>query len=136
MTYTPARMVRRALRAASFAAVVLALWTMARPARAASAPFCDDRGATALAAPPALEAPGEAIRRASSSTCNHDKVELGLSVRAPRHRAAPPSDDTHHAWQPHVRLPGPALDEVQEVAAARASPCLGVRSRVERPPRV
>lgn len=136
MTYTPARMVRRALRAALFAALVLVLWTLARPARAASAPFCDDRGATALAAPPALEASGEAIRRAHISSCTHEKVELGLTVRAQRRAAAPPSEGSDKGWQPEVRLIGPALGEVPKAAPVPASPSLGVRARVERPPRI
>jgi len=135
MTYTPARMLRRALRSALFAALVLALWTLARPARAASAPFCDDRGATALAAPPALEAPDEAIRRARVPSCTHDRVDLGLTVRARHGGTAPPPEDSDKGWQPQVRLPGPALDEVLESAPSPAPPCTAVRSRVERPPR-
>src|SRR5579859_2664378 len=54
---------RAALRAALFASVMFAIWSFSRSA-AAGAALCDDRGASATAEPPALEAPGEAIQRA------------------------------------------------------------------------
>jgi hypothetical protein len=135
MTYTAAPMVGRALRAALFAALVLALWTLARPVHAASAPFCDDRGATALAAPPALDAPDEAIRRALALSCGHEKVEFGLAVRTQHRTAAPPSDDAERGWQSPATRPGPAESEPLVSAPVPASPCVGVRARVERPPR-
>jgi hypothetical protein len=135
MTYSVAAMIGRALRAALFAALVLALWTVTRPAHAASAPFCDDRGATALAAPPALEASDEAIRRALALGCEHEKVEFGLAVRAPHRSAAPPSNDPDRGWQSPVTLPGPAQDETVVSVQVGASPWIGVRFRVERPPR-
>jgi len=119
-----------------FAALVLALWTQARPARAASAPFCDDRGATALAAPPALEAPDEAIRRARISSCAHEKAELGLTVSAQHRGAAPCSEDSDKGWQPQATTPCPAPAEALESAPVLPSHCVGVRSRVERPPRI
>lgn len=135
MTYSVGAMVGRALRAALFAALVLALWTLARPAHAASAPFCDNRGATALAAPPALEAPDEAIRRALALSCEHEKVEFGLAVRAQHRSAAPRSNDPDMGWQSPVTLPGAAQDETVVSTQVRASPCIGVRFRIERPPR-
>jgi|HubBroStandDraft_6_1064221.scaffolds.fasta_scaffold15261_2 hypothetical protein len=129
-------MVGRALRAALFAALVLALWTLARPAHAAFAPFCDDRGATALAAPPAIEAPDEAIRRTLASSCEHEKVEFGLSVRAQRKSTAPLSDGSEKGWQSQVSSSGPAPGEMLESVPVQPSPCIGVRVRVERPPRI
>jgi hypothetical protein len=128
-------MVGRALRAALCAALVLAVWTLARPAKAASAPFCDDRGATALAAPPALEAPDEAIRRARVSNCEHEKVEFAQTVRTPRKSAPPPSDASDKGWQSQATLSGAAGYERLEFEIVHASPCIGARTRVERPPR-
>ena len=69
---TARSMVTRVFRTAIFAGVMLALWTLGRPAHAATlAPFCDDRGATALAPPPALEAPDEAVRQGRRPPVRH-----------------------------------------------------------------
>lgn len=128
-------MVGRALRAALFAAGLMVLWTVARPAHAASAPFCDDRGATALAAPPTLEAPDDAIRRTLFSSCDHDQVEFGLAVRTQHGRATPPSDDSERGWRLPAVLPVPAPGALLLRAHVHSAPCVGVRARVERPPR-
>jgi hypothetical protein len=128
-------MVRRALRAALFAVVAVVVWTVARPARAAPAPFCDDRGASALAAPPALEAPDDAIRRAVFSGCDHDKLESGISVRSPHERVASQSDDSSSCWRSDGTVPSPALEATPGSVFVRLPRIVGVSSRVERPPR-
>jgi hypothetical protein len=128
-------MVRRGLRAAIFTALVFVLWSFSRPAFAASAPFCDDRGATALAAPPALEATGEAIVRARFSSCEYGRPRLELAV-GPAHRIlSPPADDAGYGWAMARARLEPAASGSLEVFLVMPPPCHGVRGRVERPPR-
>jgi len=128
-------MVGRSLRTAVFAAIVMVFWTLARPAHATPAPFCDDRGASALAPPPVFEAPDDAIRRAAFSSCDHDRVEFGVAVRVQHHGGAPQSDAPEMGWRRHTALAGPAEGMMLESAPVPGSPCVGVRHRVERPPR-
>jgi hypothetical protein len=128
--------VGRILRAMVFASLLLATWTLARPAHAFSlAPFCDDRGATALAPAPALQTPDEAIRRAKTPACEGDELIFGLAV-GPAHRAlAQPVDHVESAQpvKPSVLVP---LDGTSIDFAERASLMqLAARGRVERPPR-
>jgi hypothetical protein len=129
-------MVRALLRAAVFGSVFLTLWTLARPASAAIAPLCDDRGASGVAMPPPLEAPEDAIQRAhATASCTRDEIPLGASMgpthkRAPK--AAPSAEPAHPAAQP--RLVFPARRESRGLAVV-ALPRDGVRYRIERPPR-
>ncbi|HEY5147635.1 MAG TPA: hypothetical protein VII82_12765 [Polyangiaceae bacterium] len=130
-------MVVRALRAALFASILLAVWSFARPARAASlAPFCDDRGATAIASPPALEAPDEAVRRAAAPSCTPDGPLFGLAFdHGHSHGAkASPEQEPAIAVVP-VAIAHPTGDLIA-FATRETSPPYGVRYRVERPPRV
>jgi len=128
-------MVRRALRAAIFTALVFVLWSFSRPAFAASAPFCDDRGATALAAPPALEATGEAIVRARFSSCEYGRPLLELAV-GPAHRSiTPPADDAGFGCATAPARLEPAASGLLEVSFVVPPPRHGIRGRVERPPR-
>jgi len=133
-------MVTRVFRTAIFAGVMLALWTLGRPARAATlAPFCDDRGATALAPPPALEAPDEAIRRAAAVPCDTDGPMFPDSCLAlsPAHRtvrATSPGDEAAASVLAPQLLP-PPLDGPFLFVVREAPPSAGVRYRVERPPR-
>jgi hypothetical protein len=129
-------MVRAFVRAALFGSVFLALWTLARPAAAALAPLCDDRGASAVAAPPPLEAPDEAIERARA-TCPTTHGDLPLGARI-----SPAQKDVPRLWSSQPRaVPAAALriappsGAVREQAIRVALARDGVRSRVERPPR-
>ena len=126
----------RILRAALFASFFLAAWAFARPARASAlAPFCDDRGATALAAAPALEATDEAIARAKASPCDGNEPLVGLAV-GPGHRApAAPSDDVGSAQPVTLPLLVPLVGISIDFAARARAEQHGVRWRVERPPR-
>jgi hypothetical protein len=129
-------MVTRVFRTAIFAGVMLAFWTLARPAHAALAPFCDDRGATALAAPPALEAPDEAIQRAAAPPCETTDTPLyGLVLgRAHAGVRSVPAD----AAPAGTVAPLPPLPQVSEPFAfleGDLPPQAGARYRVERPPR-
>jgi hypothetical protein len=128
--------VPRILRAALFASFLLATWTFARPARASAlAPFCDDRGATALAPAPALEATDEAIARAKTSPCDLNEPLVGLAV-GPSHRApAAPPDDIGSAQPVTPPLLEPRVAISIDFAARARSEQHGVRWRVERPPR-
>jgi hypothetical protein len=129
-------MVRAFLRAALFGGVFLALWTLAHPAAAANAPLCDDRGASAVADPPPLEAPEVAIERARA-TCAYTLGGLPFGARiSPAHRNLPRFSPAPAPALPAAVLqvaPAAAEEPLRAVLAAR--PCDGVRSRVERPPR-
>jgi len=128
-------MLAKAIRAALFTGLVLALWTFARPARAdVLAPFCDDRGATALAPPPALEPTDQALLRASAPPSDDGGPSFGASLVPARHvfRAK--------ASEAAVRVPMPAIVSPSPISALvvferEALPQAGVRFRIERPPR-
>ncbi len=135
-------MLARAVRAALVLATMFVVLAMARPAyaAAASAPFCDDRGATALAPPPTLEAPDGAIQRARAQACGlkTDGDAWLAMFRSGRGRAeataAPdgPAASTTTAATPAIAAADcvvlPALE-------TRAAPAATPGSRVERPPR-
>jgi hypothetical protein len=142
-------MLAKALRAALFTGLVLALWTFARPARAdvlapdalardavarSLAPFCDDRGATALAPPPALEPTDEALLRASAPPSDDGGPSFGASLVAARRVART------RAVELTPVLPSPAIVSPPPIYALvlferAALPQAGVRFRIERPPR-
>jgi hypothetical protein len=131
-----ALMVRRVVRTAMIASFVLAMWTVARPAHAATlAPFCDDRGATSLAPPPALEAPDEAIRRTRASTCDGNGTLPGHVLAPGHHRIAAPSCQVEPG-QP-VRPPTlvPVRSASVDFVVRAVLRSRGVRGRVDRPPR-
>jgi hypothetical protein len=127
----------QAVRAALFAGVVLAIWTFALPALAEPAALCDDRGATVLAGPPALEAPDIAVERARVGTsCEGEDRFLGAAFVPGQRSSAPvpPTAEPFAPTQPQVLTP--PSGQVLPVATVVALPHDGVRSRVERPPRV
>jgi hypothetical protein len=129
-------MLRRALRAVLFAIVTIALWTVARPAQAMPAGFCDDRGASAIAPDPLLEAPDVAIQRARiAPTCDGEEVQLGAAV-APGHGQPPiasaSADPALPAATPAVPPASFDLCTFAPVAQPRAD---GVTSTLDRPPR-
>jgi len=129
-------MVVRVLRGALFAGILLAVWSFALPARAASlAPFCDDRGATAIAAPPALEAPDEAVRRAAAPACTPDGPLFGLAFDEGHQRGADPSPGQEPALAVSPVVFAPPPGEALAFVIRETSPPYGVRVRVERPPR-
>jgi hypothetical protein len=128
-------MVRAFLRVALFGGVFLALWTLARPAAAATAPLCDDRGASAVAAPPALVAPDQAIERART-TCSYTKeLPFGACI-SPAQKTVPRSSPVaDHAVPAAALRIAPAAAEQPQPVIPVARALEGVRSRVERPPR-
>ena len=119
------------------ASLALAVFVLARPARAASAPFCDDRGASAIAAPPVLEAPGDAIRQAAHVSCESEERDLvdasiGVGHRVLVRTLVAPEPAVAPTRAPLAR-PISALLPVQPPGATRIAE--GVGFRVERPPR-
>ena len=129
-------MLRRTLRAVLFAIVTIALWTVARPAHAMPAPFCDDRGATAIAEPPLLVAPEIAVHRAIAAvSCDAEDLVLGAAV-APGQGDAPASAaQAEPAVPPAAPVVAPAESSSASVATDVLPVADGVRSELERPPR-
>lgn len=129
-------MPRRLLRAALFAIVTVALWALARPAMAMPAGYCDDRGATAIAPPPVLEAPDVAVRQARvAASCDGDDVAVGETV-APGHA---PAGGVAAQGDPAVpvrtiALP-PASSEQMSPVPELGPRADGVTTSIERPPR-
>jgi hypothetical protein len=129
-------MLRRALRAVLFAIVTIALWTVARPAQAMPAGFCDDRGASAVAPDPLLEAPDVAIQRARiAPACDGEEVQLGTAI-APGHGQPPiasaSADPALPSATPAVVPASGSLRTFVPLAQPRAD---GVTSTLDRPPR-
>ena len=134
--HSTAAMFRGVLRAALSVGLMLALWTVSRPAAAAvPAGLCDDRGASAIAPPPSLEAPDEAIQRARAPLPCGGELESRVAV-SPGHRGAGIAQNDGPSalrWVPIVWVEqGGTVIPFAEPAERRG---LGVHFRVERPPR-
>ncbi|MGA7124195.1 MAG: hypothetical protein WBY94_29100, partial [Polyangiaceae bacterium] len=125
------------VRAALFASLVLALWTIGRPAFAMPAGVCDDRGATAIAPAPPLEAPDVAIRQVRQGASCADQDLAGSERVVPAHRVFPLAYGAAHHALSAMALPL-ALDVGVKLRfwTFLNRPLAGVRCRVERPPRV
>jgi hypothetical protein len=123
-------------RAALFASLVLALCVAGRSAFAMPAGVCDDRGATAIAPAPSLEAPDVAIRRARAvGSCGERELLARTRIAPARRVFAPPSAATCGALSV-VTYPVAGDGERLERFSRVSRPPWGVRWRVERPPRV
>lgn len=131
-----APMLRRVVRAALFASFVIALWTFGRPALAMPAGLCDDRGASAIAPPPALEAPDDAIQRARlPALCTGAELPIRATI-APAHRGSPaPSADAVYALAPRTEPVAAAQGEELEAVPVANRFSRGFHWRIERPPR-
>jgi hypothetical protein len=129
-------MARAAVRAAWWAALTFLVWVLPRAAWAASAPLCDDRGATAVAAPPLLQASDEGSPRAGASSSCED-------ARSPRcaHIAPCRGSVVAIAQISEAGLAGRSIHlardrgQLDALAFSVVDHPRGVRSRVERPPR-
>ncbi len=130
-------MPRAVLRAALFAIVSIALWAVARPAYAMPAPFCDDRGATAIAQPPTLEAPDVAVQRARLSVpCDGDSRTLGATLRQGRAQRVLTTSQSDPAAPGVPPVLGPRTERLRDVAPLTAPAADGVVFPLDRPPRV
>ena len=130
--------VRATLRAALFVSLVLALWSVSHPAAAAAAALCDDRGASVIAPPPPLEASDVAVQRERlQNGCLAGRVlPLGARISpAPRGLSFASSGAEQALPIVPARLARSAGTEVDFLPGTARTPA-GVRSRVERPPRV
>jgi hypothetical protein len=133
-------MLRRLLRAALFAGVVVLVWTVSRSASAAvndHAPFCDDRGASALAPPPTLESPSDVLDRVrAASSCTLNDVDAIGRAFAPSHRTfeAPASSSVPALWRAAPTVTPTTGEELAVGTPATPTP-IEVRFRIERPPR-
>lgn len=129
-------MLRRALRTVLASSLALALWTLASPAMAAPAPYCDDRGASGLAAPPALEAGHVAVGRAHAApSCPAQDPFFGATLTRGRAPSAP-SSVTAEPMLPAAPpvVVAPEHDTLDPPPVVEATP-EGVSFRIERPPR-
>jgi hypothetical protein len=127
----------RAARVLVALALALAVWAVARPASAAPAPFCDDRGASAIAPPPMIESPTDVLERVrAASSCTSDDGESFRRSFAPMHRLPRPTGPNLEPALPRscVAIVLPGAGEPVAVVKSERSPD-GVRARVERPPR-
>jgi len=129
-------MFRRAIRYILVSSLTLVLWTFARPAFAMPAPFCDDRGASGIAAIPWLDAPDVGVERARATLpCPGEDLPLGVAVSHGRPASAPAAIASERMLPTTqaalVVPPGSTLDRPPTVDCPRD----GERSRIERPPR-
>jgi hypothetical protein len=129
-------MVRRVLRVAIAASIALALFVLARPARASTAPFCDDRGASAIADAPILQAPDDAIRLARLAPCDGEDRILDASVAPTQRTPIRATTGAEPAVTPRaLGLAPPAGDILPAPLVHAVLLPEGVGFRLERPPR-
>jgi hypothetical protein len=129
-------MLRRVILRLLAASLALAVWTVARPAQATTAPFCDDRGASAMAPPPVLEAPDVGVQRAAvPASCPDEDVLLGTTVRSGRVASAPLTVGGDPLLLPTQAKTAVPPAESMTILPPVESPREGVRFRIERPPR-
>jgi len=129
-------LVRLLLRGILFAAVWLAVMTVAHPASAEWAPLCDDRGASAFAPPPLLEAAPDVITRAARSSCDRDDSAPLSAVRRTHDRVRLTDSDGDAALLAAVLgVRAPPLGMANEASVEIERPHATVHARVERPPR-
>jgi hypothetical protein len=135
-------MLLRVARAAIFLVTVLVTSTLARSAFASGftgyygAPFCDDRGATALAPRPDLEAPDAAWQQTRSDACDLDGNTWRVMVRPTGTRIVATLDESAPADRAPSLLTMPTADSYElTLTEVTGRPSPGARLRVERPPR-
>ena len=126
-------MLRRWARIVVFGATVATLWLIALPAMA-SGPICDDRGATVIAPSPMLIVPEQSLIASDVDDC--DASSQQASVHRHRVPAEPIVFSASDAALPTsaLRVFAPTGGEARWFVD-RDAPSIGVRTRVERPPR-
>jgi hypothetical protein len=134
----------RVARAALFLVTMLVAMALSRSAFASGftgyfgAPFCDDRGATGLAARPDVEAPDAVLQQARSKACDLGGVaDAWRALRRPggpaRIVAMAEDSAPAHPATAVAMPPADSFDLVVIEVAGHPSP--GAHARVERPPR-
>jgi hypothetical protein len=134
-------MLVRVARAAIFLVTMLVASTLSRSAFAGGftgyfgAPFCDDRGATGLAARPDLQAPDAILQQARSGACDlgGDAWRAMLQPGGTKIVATAEGSAPVHTTPAVTMRPVESFDLVVSEVAGHPSP--GERTRVERPPR-
>jgi len=116
-------------------ACVLAAWLVARPA-SASAPLCDERGASALAPAPVLDTPGGSVDVGErpdgrglwvGKDVTYQRGERPLRIlRSVRADVAPVT---------HALVVPPCAPDTTVMSESGVRPSSGVRFALERPPR-
>ena len=127
-------MLRRWARWIVFTATAATLWLVASPAMAAG-PLCDDRGATWIAPTPTLIFAEQSLLAGDADDCTTDSQQLALQRhRAPGERIVVSATD---AALPTAQLHVFTLSGTEPSwFVTEDAPDAGIRTRVERPPRV
>ncbi len=135
-------MLSRLARAVLVLATMFVVSSFARSAFAAGfagAPFCDDRGATGLAAKPDLQPLDMVIRSVRAASCDSgsggDSWTLLRSGRAPDAGARATADDRSPTQAVALVVHVPEASSELRADGVEGRPPSGSRSRVERPPR-
>ncbi len=121
-----------------FASVLLAIWSIVRPAAAMPAGLCDDRGACAIAPPPSLQTPETSIGRAAparsalASVLPFDGKVGGCPHDGPTDFQLAGVDPVTLVGPLILAVPGCDLWNPWTIGCLHRS---GARMRVERPPR-
>jgi hypothetical protein len=122
-------------RFAIVAALALAFWTIAWPASASSAAFCDDRGASAVAPPPVLVPPEAVLVGRVGAECRGERLAVFPAVGVSHDRTVISEGGVDPALaieQVHLCSPGHALRPgLSHDDTAGRDP----RGRLERPPK-
>lgn len=125
----------RLLRAVLLSGLTLVLCMIVRPAFASEAPFCDDRGASAIALPPALDASDQAVARALACSQGGDfSAYLATFTRARCHAELSLQGVDAAASAEALEVGGSSQRGLSDLGSASAPPTV-VRSRIDRPPR-
>ena len=129
-------MLRRWARFVVFIATAATLWLLVGESSAmAAGPLCDDRGATWVAPSPTLIFAEQSLLAGDADDCATDAQQLALQRhRAPRERIVVSASDAALPTAPlHVFAPS---GTAPSWFVTEDAPAAGIRTRVERPPRV
>ena len=116
-------------------ACLLAAWVVARPA-AASAPMCDERGASMLAPTPVLDAPNASIDVGEQTDgCDADAWQEKAYHRGEGPHRTPSPKHVDAVLAPQACRVSPRAPDASMMPDVRTVDRSGVRFALERPPR-
>jgi|HubBroStandDraft_2_1064218.scaffolds.fasta_scaffold130802_2 hypothetical protein len=125
----------RSVRTLLVALAAVAVWLVASPASAA-APLCDNRGASGMAPPPTLDLQNASVDIGMSPDACPDGVERDTSFHQGRVPDPLPSASVASALPVDTQVKVPACGVWHRAASLELDAArLGVRDRLERPPR-